>query len=102
MSVVVKLVLHLMKRPLEARIAAHYSPDEILMKDLTTMSFGVKSKGVWRGRGNGGLVLTADCMHFFRFVPWSDLRVPVGAISKLTFTKSHLGKATIYDLVKVN
>ena len=100
-SVVAKLVLHLIKRPLETRIAAHYGPDEIVMKDLAAMSFGLESKGVWQGRGNGGLVLTADYLHFFRFVPGADLRVPLGAITELTFTKSHLGKATIYDLLKV-
>ncbi len=100
-SVVAKLILHLLKRPLETRIAAHYGPDEIVMKDLAAMSFGLESKGVWQGRGNGGLVLTADYLHFFRFVPGADLRVPLGAITELTFTKSHLGKATIYDLLKV-
>lgn len=100
-SVVAKLVLQLMKRPLEARIAAHYGPDEVLVKDLAAVSFGVESRGVWQGRGNGGLVLTADGLHFFRFVPGSDLRVPLGAITELAFTRSHLGKATIYDLLKV-
>ena len=101
LSVVAKLVLHLIKRPLETRIAAHYGPDKIVIEDLAAMSFGLESKGVWQGRGNGGLVLTADYLHFFRFVPGADLRVPLGAITELTFTKSHLGKATIYDLLKV-
>lgn len=101
MSLVAKLVLHLMKRSLEARIAAHYGPDEILMKDLAANSFGLESKGVWQGRGNGGLVLTKDYLHFFRFVRGADLRVPLGAITELSFTKSHLGKATIYDLLKM-
>ena len=100
-GVVAKLVLHLMKRPLEARIAAHYGPDEILMKDLAANSFGQESKGVWQGRGNGGLVLTKDSLHFFRFVRGADLRVPLEAITEVSFTKSHLGKATIYDLLKV-
>jgi len=101
LSVVAKLVLHLIKRPLETRIAAHYGPDKIVIKDLAALSFGLESKGVWQGRGNGGLVLTADYLHYFRFVPGADLRVPLGAITELTFTKSHLGKATIYDLLKV-
>jgi hypothetical protein len=100
-AVVAKLILHLMRRPLEARIAAHYGPDEVLMTDLAANSFGLESKGVWQGRGNGGLVLTKDYLHFFRFVPGADFRVPLGAITELSFTKSHLGKATIYDLLKV-
>jgi hypothetical protein len=100
-AVVGKLTLHLMRRPLEARIGAHYDPDEILMKDLAANSFGLESKGVWQGRGNGGLVLTRDYLHFFRFVPGADLRVPLAVITELSFTKSHLGKATIYDLLRV-
>ena len=100
-GVAAKVVLHSIKGPLEARIAAAYGPDEILMKDLGAMSFGLESKGVWQGRGNGGLVLTADYLHFFRFVRGADLRVPLGAITEITFTKSHLGKATIHDLLKV-
>ena len=101
MAVVAKLALYLMRRPLEARIAAHYGPDEILMQDLAANSFGQESKGVWQGRGNGALVLTKDYLHFFRFVRGADVRVPLGAITELSFTKSHLGKATIYDLLKV-
>lgn len=100
-SVVAKLTLYLMKRPLNARIAAHYGRDEILMKDLAANSFGLESKGVWQGRGNGGLVLSKEYLHFFRFVPGAETRVPLGAITELSFVKSHLGEATIYDLLKV-
>jgi hypothetical protein len=46
-------------------------------------------------------VLTRDYLHFFRFVPGADLRVPLAVITELSFTKSHLGKATIYDLLRV-
>jgi hypothetical protein len=99
--VVPKLVLHFLKGPLEARIAALYGPNEILMKDLAANNFGLESWGRWQGRGNGGLVLTKDCLHFFRFVSGGDVRVPLEAITEVTFTKSHLGKATIYDLLKV-
>jgi hypothetical protein len=99
--VVPKLILHLLKGPLEARIATHYRPEEIVLQDLAANSFGLESQGVWQGRGNGGLVLTKDGLHFFRFVSGADLRVPLTAITELSFTKSHLGKATIYDLFKV-
>ncbi len=101
MSGVTKLVLRLMKRPLEARIAVLYGPDEILMKDLGANNFGLESWGVWQGRGNGALVLTKDCLHFFRFVSGGDVQVPLEAITEVAFTKTHLGKATIYDLLKV-
>lgn len=101
LSAASRLVLYIMKAPLEARIAAHYGPEELLMKDLAANSFGLESKGVWQGRGNGGLVLTKDYLHFYRFVRGADLRVSLGAITELSFTKRHLGKATIYDLLKV-
>jgi hypothetical protein len=100
--VISKVITHFMKGPLEDRIAARYRPDEILMKDLKASSFGLESAGVWQLRGNGGLVLTGKQLHFFMFVPQSNLCVPLDAIGELTITKSHLGKATIYDLLKVH
>lgn len=100
-SVVAKITLRLMKRPLEARIAAHYGPDDLLMQDMTANSFGLESRGVWQLRGNGALVLTKEGLHFFQFMCGADVRVPLGAITDISLTKSHLGKATIYDLLKV-
>ncbi len=101
LSAVSKLVLHLIQGPLEARIAADYGPNEIFMKDLSANSFGLESRGVWQGRGNGGLVLTRDTLHFYRFVRGGDVCVPLQLVTDVSFTKSHLGKATIYDLLKV-
>jgi hypothetical protein len=99
--VVPKFVYHQMRGPLETRTAVHYGPDEILMKDLTANSFGLESAGAWQVRGNGSLVLTTKHLHFFMFLPKRDLRVPLDAITEATLTKSHLGKATIYNLLKV-
>lgn len=96
-----KLVFWLLKGPLEARIAADYGTGKVLMQDLKANCFGVESAGVWQARGNGGLVLTAEGLHFFMFLPRKDLRVPLDAVTEVTLTKSHLGKATIYDLLKV-
>ena len=101
-ALVSKGVLAFMKGPLEARIAAQYGQSEILMQDLKANSFGRESAGVWQCRGNGGLVLTAKQLHFFQFLPKRDFRVPLDAITELTLTKSHRGKATLYDLLKVH
>lgn len=60
----IQLVYRSMEGSLETRIAVHYQQDDILMKDLTANSFGLESAGVWQVRGNGGLVLTAECLHF--------------------------------------
>ncbi len=100
--VVSKLVFLVMKRPLEKRIAAHYGRDEILMLDLRANSFGIESAGVWQVRGNGALVLTGRFLHFFMFLPKSDLRVPLVAITELTIGNRHLGKAAIYPLLKIH
>lgn len=40
LGAVSKLVLHIMKGPLEARIAALYGPNEILLKDLKATCHG--------------------------------------------------------------
>jgi hypothetical protein len=100
-ALVGKLALRSITAPLERRIAAAYGPDEVLLSDLGANTFGVESRGVWQGRGNGALVLTAGGLHFFRFVSGGDLLVPLGAITDVSFTRSHLGKATIHDLLKV-
>lgn len=96
-----KLTLSLIKRPLEERIAAIYHADQILLSDLTANNFGLESWGVFQGRGNGALVLTKNCLHFFRFIKGGDVRIPLESITDVSFTKSHLGKATIYNLLKV-
>ena len=99
---IAKVTLHLIKAPLEDRIATLYKPDEIVMKDLKANNFGLESAGVWQARGNGGLILTRQALHFFMFLPRKDVRVPLDTITELTLTKRHLGKATIYDLLKVS
>ena len=96
-----KLTLRSMNGPLEARVAAQHGPAEVLMKDLCANSFGRESLGVWQIRGNGGLVLTGKELHFFLFLPKRDLLIPLNTITEITFTKCHLGKATIYNLLKV-
>jgi hypothetical protein len=90
-----------MKKPLEARIAAQYAEHEVLLKDLGANSFGLESKGVFQLRGNGALVLTASHLHFFQFLTKREVRIPLGAITELGFTHTHLGKATTRNLLKV-
>lgn len=96
-----KLVFYLMRRPLERRISAVYAMEQILLEDFQANSFGLESAGVVQLRGNGALVLTATHVHFFMFLPARDVRVPIDAITRVTFANTHLGKATIYDLLKV-
>ena len=100
-SLLTKIVFAALKGPLDGRIAALYREEDILLKDLRANCFGLESAGVWQTRGNGGLVLTRDGLHFFMFLPRKEFRVPVGSITEVMFVKSHLGKATVFDLLKV-
>lgn len=96
-----KLVLRFMRGPLESRIAARYAEHDVLLKDLTANCFGLESAGKFQVRGNGALVLTAKVLHFFMFLPRKEFVVPLEAITEITFTRRHLGKATIHNLLKV-
>lgn len=44
---------------------------------------------------------TTAIVYYFMFLPKSDLCVPLDTITQLAITKSHLGKATPCDLLKV-
>jgi hypothetical protein len=100
--VVPKVVIRSMAPALERRIAAAYSPEQIILKDLAAVTLGLESRGVLQGRGNGALVLTADELTWFRFVPEStDLRIPRQHITKVDTARSHLGKSYGRDLLRV-
>lgn len=83
------------------RVANVYAAKQIIQVDYLANCFGLQSAGVWQVRGNGGLVLTKDCLHFFMLLPHKEFRVPLTNITQLTIAKSHLGKATPFDLLKV-
>jgi len=82
-------------------VAKYYTTDQIIMVDYLANCFGLQSAGVWQVRGNGGLVLTKDCLHFLMLLPNKEFRIPLKNITRMTITKSHLGKATPFDLLKV-
>ena len=98
-----KLVLGTMAPALQRRIDAAYTPDQIVLKDLNAVTFGLQSRGVFQGRGNGALVLTADELAWFRFIPErTDLRIPRQSITKVDTAKVHLGKTYGRDLLRVS
>jgi hypothetical protein len=100
--VVPPLVLRALAPSLERRIAQTYAADEIVLRDLKAVTFGRQSRGVRQGRGNGGLVLTAAELGWFRFVPEkSDLRIPRAHITRVDTVKTHLGKTYGRDLLSV-
>ena len=100
--VVPKLVIKSMEPALERRISEMYSSEQIILKDLSALTFGLESRGVLQGRGNGALVLAANELCWFRFVPESsDLRIPRENITKVDTVKTHLGKTDGRDLLRV-
>lgn len=100
-AVVARALLRHIQRQLAQRVAALYRPEDILLQDLRANSFGQASTGRLRMRGNGGLVLTRRSLHFFLFMPRADLTIPLEAIADVAVTRSHLGKAALYPLLKV-
>ncbi len=96
-----RFIFNIIRGSLDVRIAADRNLDDILMKDLAANSFGLESKGIWQGRGNGALVLTNESLHFYGFVRGADLHLPLSAITDLSITKRHLGKRTLQNLLKV-
>jgi hypothetical protein len=73
-----------------------------VLKDLGAITFGLQSKGVIQGRGNGALVLTRNELWFSRAWPRSDLRIPLDAVTEVTTVRSHLGKTYLRDLLRVS
>jgi hypothetical protein len=97
------MVIKAMGPSLERRIAARYDPEQIILKDLKALTFGLESRGVMQGRGNGALVLTADELCWLRFVPErTDLRLPLASITKVDTVTSHLGKSYGRSLLRVS
>ena len=47
------VVFRLLSGPLEARVAAAYRPEEILLQDVRANNLGLESAGGWQARGNG-------------------------------------------------
>lgn len=101
--VVPKVVMARMAPGLQRRIDAAYTPEQIVFEDLQAVTLGLQSRGVFQGRGNGALVLTADELAWFRFIPEStNLRIPRQSITKVDTVKSHLGKTYGRDLLRVS
>jgi hypothetical protein len=87
---------------LERRIATIYAPDEVILRDLGALTFGLESRGVFQARGNGALVLTPDELGWFQLIPErNSLRIRRESITKVDTVKAHLGKTYGRDLLRV-
>lgn len=64
--------------------------------------YGKESIGHVQARGNGVLVLTADELYFLQALPRREFVIPVGAITKVSNPRSHLGKSNMCKLLRVD
>ncbi len=99
--VVPKLVYKKMGSDFDARIGKVYKPADIVLSDYKANGLGRASKGGAQLRGNGALILTKDAVHFFQFTPETDLKIPLSDITTVSTTRSHAGKATGNELLKI-
>lgn len=96
-----RIVFSSLREGLTKRVAEHCRPEEIVLSDLTALSFGQESRGKAQLRGNGALVVTHERILFLQAVTNRDLVIPMESITATSFVHSHLGKATPYRLVKI-
>lgn len=100
-SLLSRMAISGMRAPLEARAHRRYAAGEILASEWGANSFGLASRGKLQVRGNGALVLTARELCFFQLTPEEEIVIPLDRITQTSLTRSHLGKATPFKLLKV-
>jgi hypothetical protein len=97
-----KLFIAGMRGSLEARVAQRFPTEgSVLRSEYAASSFGVQSLGLAEWKGNGALVLTAQELRFFQFVPQKELRIFLEHIIALRLVRSHLGKSVGMQLLRV-
>ena len=99
--VLVPMLLRHLQDDVKDRIAKVYKADDIVLEDTLANSYGLESAGAGQVRGNGGLVLTRTTLHFFQMVPSREVKIPLERLVETSVVKSHLGKTSGYDLLKV-
>lgn len=85
-----------------ARVQAQFAADEIVLADWFANNFGVQSRGVVQLRGNGALVLGKDALLFVMMATKTELRIPLGSVTAVSFAKSHLGKTVGRKLLAID
>ena len=73
-----------------------------MLRDGMANSLGLESRGPVQLRGNGGLVLTRDELHFLPLEGVAEVRVSLDQIRKVSLVRVHLGKTVGRRLVRVD
>ena len=83
-----------------ARIEESLASLDVRRKDKADF-YGVASRGEGQVRSLGTLALTPDELVFLQFVPESEVRVPLKAITHVEIARSFLDKTVTRDLMVV-
>ena len=75
--------------------------ENILIFDDMANFFGLESRGAWKIRGNGVLMLTEEELLFGMWKPKKELIIPAKSITKISNPKSHMHKSVVKPLLKV-
>lgn len=102
-AIVPRVMLNKVQAKLEDRIKTEVPADQIVRKDTLVISFGLTSRGVTQGKGNGALVLTPTHLRWMQLTPHtSDVSIPLASIAEVTTKGSHLGKSYGKSLLYVS
>lgn len=86
----------------DAAIDQAHPTEDIVLRDGMANSLGLESRGPVQLRGNGGLVLTRDELHFLPLVGVAEVRVSLDQIRKVSLVRVHLGKTVGRRLLRVD
>ena len=95
-------IIAYVKRKRAEELFANYHKDRIIYFSKKVNFFGQKSAGRAQIRGNGSLLLTADELHFSRWIPKKSLVISLDDIENIERVDSFLGKKKKRKLLKVD
>lgn len=105
LTVVLLLLIHAVGRVfrgnLERAVSEYFDATHIIRKDLWANYFGRNKKGMAQIRGNGALVLTNAQLWFLLAAPRTEIDIPLDRITRVSTTRSHLGKTNFRPLLFV-
>ncbi len=100
--VILVAVLRSAAKRSRARLEQALGGSTVLVEDSMANFFGLQSRGVVQGRGNGALVLTSDALGFMLMLGKQPLLIRRSTIQKIDTVRSHLGKTIGRSLLAVH
>lgn len=88
----IKSIYNSIQQKRAEELFGNYHKDRIIYFSKKVNFFGLSSTGLTQIRGNGSLLLTADEIHFLKWLPKSELIIPLKNIENIERVNSFLGK----------